>query len=88
MLNSLQYLDDPSKRHDSRWAHRSSFDWEKAERRFIQGSIEQRIFLPLKKLIAIRKETPAFADLDNRELIPSTNDHVLVFSRTDPMEAC
>lgn len=84
MLNSLQYLDDPSKRHDSRWAHRSSFDWEKAERRFMQGSIEQRIFLPLKKLIAIRKETPAFADLDNRELIPSTNDHMLVFSRTHP----
>ena len=81
MLNSLQYLSDPSKRHDSRWAHRSSFDWEKAERRFHQGSIEQRIFFPLKKLIAIRKETSAFADFDNRELITCDNAHLFVYAR-------
>lgn len=82
MLNSLQYLEDPSKRHDSRWAHRSSFDWDQAERRFHSGSVEQRIFFPLKKLIAIRKETPAFADLDNREFIPCDNSSLLVFART------
>lgn len=82
MLNSLQYLEDPSKRNDSRWAHRSSFDWDQAERRFHSGSVEQRIFFPLKKLIAIRKETPAFADLDNREFIPCDNSNLLVFART------
>jgi len=83
MLNSLQYLEDPFKRNDSRWAHRSSFDWEKAQRRFEQGSVEQRIFFPIKKLIAIRKETDAFADLDNRQLISCDNTNLLVFSRTD-----
>ena len=83
MLNSLQYLEDPSKRNDSRWAHRSSFDWKKAERRFDQRSVEHRIFFPLKKLIAIRKETNAFADLDNRQLISCDNANLLVFSRND-----
>ncbi len=84
MVNSLQYLNDPAKRHDSRWAHRSSFDWNKAERRFLHGSVEQRIFFSLKKLIAIRKETPAFADLDNRELITSDNPQLFIFSRLHP----
>ncbi len=32
MLNSLEYLADPSKRDDNRWMHRSHFDWDKAEK--------------------------------------------------------
>ncbi len=83
MLNSKLYLEDPSKRNDSRWAHRSSFDWDKAERRFQTNSVEHQIFFPLKKLIALRKEIAPFGDFDNRQLISCENPHLFVFSRVD-----
>lgn len=84
MLNSLEYLADPAKRDDNRWVHRSSLNWHKAELRHQTGSVEQRIFGGLKRLIALRKETTAFADFDNRQLLPVENNKLLVFSRTDP----
>lgn len=83
-LNNLEFLSDPATQHDSRWVHRSRFDWAKAEKRHQSGTVEQRIFSTLKKLIALRKEIPAFADFDNRHLVQVDNPHLLVFSRTDP----
>ncbi|MDP1594064.1 MAG: amylosucrase [Gallionella sp.] len=83
MLNSLEYLAEPSKRDDNRWVHRSRFDWNKAGKRHQAGSVEQRIFSGLKKMIALRKETTAFADFDDRQLLPVENPKLLVFSRTE-----
>lgn len=82
-LNSLEYLADPAKRDDNRWMNRSRFDWNKAERRREPGTVEYRIFNALKKMIALRKETTAFADFDNRQLLAVDNPNLLVFSRTD-----
>jgi len=82
-LNSLEYLADPSERDDNRWMNRSFFDWDKAEKRHQEGTVEQRVFSALKKMIALRKETTAFADFDNRQLIASENPNLLVFSRVD-----
>jgi len=87
MLNSIEYLADPSKRDDNRWAHRSRFDWEKAEKRHRAGTVEHRIFNALKKLIALRKEIAAFADFDNRYLFEVDNVNLLVFSRIDPQNS-
>ena len=86
MLNSLEYLADPSKRDDNRWAHRSHFDWDKAEKRHEPGTVEFRIFNSLTKLIALRKRISAFADFDNRQLLAVNNNNLLVFSRTDPKD--
>jgi amylosucrase len=83
MLNSLEYLADPSQSDDNRWLHRSRFDWNKAERRHQRGTAEYRIFGALKKMIALRKEITAFADFDDRRLLPADNPSLLVFSRTD-----
>jgi len=83
MLNSLEYLADPAKRDDNRWAHRSHFDWNKAEKRHQSGTVEHRIFNSLKKMIALRKAIPAFADFDNRLLLSVDNINLLVFTRTD-----
>ncbi|TCV90405.1 amylosucrase [Sulfurirhabdus autotrophica] len=84
MLNSLEYLAEPSKREDNRWVHRSHFDWNKSEKRHQAGTVENRIFSAIKKLIALRKETIAFADFDNRQLLKVDNPNLLVFSRTEP----
>jgi amylosucrase len=86
-LNDYSYLDDDNKTHDSRWMHRPRIDWEKAERRHEQGSVEQKIFDGLKKMIAVRKTIGAFADFNNRELIELKNPHLFAFWRTDPFGA-
>ncbi|MBU1568305.1 MAG: alpha-amylase family protein [Proteobacteria bacterium] len=86
-LNSLEYLEDPSKAADNRWINRSSFDWQKAEKRHETGTVEHRIFSELKKLIALRKETVVFADFDNRTLVSVDNPNLLVFFRADPQNS-
>ena len=80
-LNDMSYRDDPHKSSDTRWAHRPRMDWERAERRHQPGTIEHRIFEALKKMIAVRKEIADFADFNNRDLIPTGNPHLFVFSR-------
>ena len=86
-LNDCGYLQDENKSGDNRWVHRPHIDWEKAEKRREQGSVEQRIFDGLKKMIAVRKTIRAFADFNNRELIELDNPHLFAFWRTNPFAA-
>jgi amylosucrase len=86
-LNCLEYLADPAKAADNRWVNRSHFNWNKAEKRRQNGTVEHRIFSAVKKMIALRKETTAFADFDNRQLLTVDNPNLLVFSRTDPQNS-
>ena len=80
-INDRTFLQDESKANDSRWAHRPKIDWDKAERRNTPGTVEYQIFSALKKMIAVRKEIPAFADFNDREIIDVDNPHLFVFSR-------
>ena len=86
-LNNQEYLADPARCDDNRWMHRSHFDWDKAALRHQTGTVEQRIFQGMKKIIALRKGITVFADFDNRKLLSVDNAHVLVFSRTDPQNS-
>lgn len=83
-LNELTYLDDESKAGDTRWLHRPRVDWERAERRRQRGSVEQRIFDGIKRMISVRKTIPAFADFNNRELLGVDNPNLFAFLRTHP----
>ena len=85
MMNSAEYLQDPYKRADNRWVHRYHFDWDKAEKRHETGTVEFRIFGMLKRMIALRKETHTFADVDNRRLLSLENGNLLAYLRTDPI---
>ncbi|MDZ4142164.1 MAG: alpha-amylase family glycosyl hydrolase [Methylotenera sp.] len=82
-LNDTSYLEDEFKQNDSRWVHRPQMNWNKAERRNQVGTIENKLFTAIKKLIAVRKEISAFADHNNRELLEVENPHLFVFSRFD-----
>jgi len=86
-LNDYSYQQNESKQLDSRWIHRPQIDWEKAELRSQPGTVQYRIYTVLKKMIAVRKEIPAFADFNNRELLDVGNPHLLAFSRFDPQHA-
>jgi amylosucrase len=83
-LNSYDYLEDEQRRGDSRWMHRPTIDWNKAELRNQPGTIEYRVFSALKKMIALRKEIPAFADFNNREVLEVENPHLFCFLRYHP----
>ncbi len=61
-------------------------DWAKADRRHQKGSLEQRLFDGISRMIAVRKNTAAFADFNNRELIATGNPHLFVFLRNNPFE--
>lgn len=83
VVNDYSYRDDEGKRDDNRWLHRPKINWERAELRKKQGSIEFVLFNAMKKMIAIRKETSAFADFNNREIIDTDNEHLLCYMRFD-----
>ncbi len=80
-LNDTNYLNEPEKMGDSRWVHRPTIDWTKAERRNSSGTVEYKLFSAIKRMIAVRKEIDVFADFNNRELIESDNPHLFVFGR-------
>lgn len=82
-FNDYSYLDQADKANDSRWIHRPKIDWLRAESRNKQGTVEHGVFSALKKMIAIRKETSAFADFNNRQLVDTTNPQVFSFIRYD-----
>ncbi|MCF7971637.1 MAG: alpha-amylase [Methylococcaceae bacterium] len=80
-INDDSYLHDAHKMGDSRWMHRPTIDWNKAELRNTPGTVEYDIFSALKRMIAVRKEIEVFADFNNRELIDVENPHLFVFGR-------
>ncbi len=85
-INDSSFLADEAKANDSRWMHRPKINWDKVTLRKQHGSIEQRIFDGLQKMIAARKGIPAFADFNNRELLETGNPHLFVFMRSIPMQ--
>ncbi len=85
--NDYRYIEDERKSGDTRWMHRPTFDWDKAELRNKPNTVENRIFQALKKMISVRKEVAAFADFNNRELRDTDNPHLFAFCRVNPLQA-
>lgn len=81
VINDRSYREDQAKAHDNRWLHRPKINWDKAENRHQHGTVEHTIFSELAKMIAVRKETAAFADFNNRELLDLENEHLFAFIR-------
>jgi amylosucrase len=79
-LNDYTYTEHPEKDGDSRWVHRSIFNWERAERRRDSSTVPSRIYLGLLKLIQIRQQNRAFS-LGETEIIDTGNDHIFGYFR-------
>jgi amylosucrase len=86
MLNDFSYMEDEAKANDTRWIHRPVIDWDKSELRHKHGTPEQRLFEGIARMSAVRKNTPAFADFNNRELITTGNEHLFAFMRSNPAD--
>jgi len=84
-LNDYDFVKDPAKAGDSRWIHRPKMQWEYLRElddhiESGSGSIRQRIFRSMQKMIALRKSLPALAG-QNMALIATANAHVLGYVR-------
>jgi amylosucrase len=82
MLNDYSYEQDPNKVGDSRWLHRSTFDWQRASQRNDGSTVPGRIYQNLLRLIQIRQQNLAF-DRAETEIVDTGNDHVLGYFRTN-----
>jgi amylosucrase len=80
MLNDYDFVSDPAKAGDTRWVHRPKMRWEYLDELQDDGSIRKRIFTSAQRMIQLRKELPALADLQ-MELVATDNPHVLGYVR-------
>jgi amylosucrase len=84
LISDRSYLDDPAKANDSRWMHRPSMDWTKAENRHDSTSVAGRIYQGLLKLIMTRKSAPTLQSFGLVQPMWTDNEHVLALSRHSP----
>lgn len=77
-LNDYSYENDPGKAHDSRWLHRSKFDWEVATS---TDTIQERIFNEIQALVKLRKKNPIFDGTSWQTNIRMFNKHIFGFIR-------
>ncbi|MCW2529877.1 MAG: alpha amylase catalytic region [Pseudonocardiales bacterium] len=58
LLDDPKWAEEPGHETDNRWAHRPRMDWSVAERRNLDGSVEQRMFSSIQALAEIRAQLP------------------------------
>ena len=80
ILNDYSYRKDSVKFADSRWVHRSERDIVQVEKRKRKGTIENQIYLGIKKAINIRETNDVLSNGD-LEVMDLGNEHVLGFVR-------
>jgi amylosucrase len=81
--NNYAYLEDKSKKYDNRWLHRSPMNWEVVAGLSSSNFVPTQVYNQLKKLIAIRKQTPAFSDDNDLQFLDCANSHLLVYKKSD-----
>jgi amylosucrase len=81
--NDYSYQQDPGKSYDNRWMHRPNINWEKNGRVDVEGTIENKVFASMQKLIVIRKKLKVVADQSNLTWLTPHNIHVAGYLRTD-----
>ncbi|MDA7922609.1 alpha-glucosidase C-terminal domain-containing protein [Verrucomicrobiales bacterium] len=81
MLNDHSYREDLNKEGDERWLHRTEFDWEKAEKRTEEDTLEKTLHTGFLKLVQMRLNNAALARGET-EIVDPGNEHVLGYFRT------
>ncbi len=84
MRNDYGYLRDSDHAADNRWLHRPAMDWDAAARRFLAGSVEQRLFEGLLAILRARKRTPQLHASYPTEVL-DVHPHLLVTLRRHPL---
>ena len=80
-LNDFSYLNNPIKAEDNRWVHRPPMDWDAAERRSEQGTVEQRVFDGIARLSEAREGRAALHHRGEETVHDVPDDSVFVVER-------
>ncbi len=84
LLNDYAYKNDPIKAKDSRWLHRPSMDWRKADKRHDPTTIAGRIYQGLLHLIKVRKSTSLLHSFSLKHPMWTDNERILASCRDRP----
>ncbi|MBQ9264219.1 MAG: alpha-amylase family protein [Clostridia bacterium] len=79
--NDHSYHDNPLKAADSRYLHRGNFDWDKADRRTDEKTVEGKMFVSLRQMEEKRLAHPVFDAMADAWLLPTENERVLGLGR-------
>lgn len=85
LLNDYGFRADPEHASDNRWLHRPMMDWEAAQRRHQEGSVEARIFDGVTHVFAARKRTPHLHAAYPATILDMANPHVFGHARSHPL---
>ena len=69
------------KQQDSRYLHRGDMDWKKAENRKEAGTVQEKIYSMIQKMIQIRGQYPVFETGAKVWTVDTWDDHVLGIGR-------
>ncbi|MCX7344317.1 MAG: alpha-amylase family glycosyl hydrolase [Alphaproteobacteria bacterium] len=84
ITNDHGYESDPNLAHDGRWMHRPMMDWSRAARRREAGSIENRIYTGLRRIIEKRRATPQIHAANPVDILDLDVDGIFAFARPSP----
>jgi len=79
-LNDYDYHKDPAKNGDTRWLHRSHFNWELAEDRHDPATAAGQVYKGILRLIQLRQQNLAFTRAET-EFTDTGNTHVFGYFR-------
>ncbi len=79
-LNDYSYRDDPAKAADSRWVHRPFAHTANYDQRTNTDTPAGRVYSGLRQLIAVRRDTRAFAHGD-LTVVDTGNSHIFGYLR-------
>ncbi|MEZ5255406.1 MAG: alpha-amylase family glycosyl hydrolase [Ilumatobacteraceae bacterium] len=84
--NDVSYLDVPELAGDSRWMQRPAMDWDRADRRRVTGTVEQRAFDAMRELVAVRRAHSELSAGGETYLHRYQDPAVLAWERRHPRE--
>lgn len=85
-LNDYSYKNDPDKAVDSRYLHRGEFDWNLADNRKIDYTVQGRLFPALNKLENIRAAHSVFLNSASLRTIDTWDSSILALVRENEEE--
>jgi amylosucrase len=82
-VNDYSYKENPDTAADSRYLHRSKFNWENADRRHEQGTVQQRVWDGLQNIESKRREHVCFENDTYVTTWDTENNGVFAIRRTN-----
>jgi amylosucrase len=86
LLNYYDFVEDPDRADDNRWVHRPPMPWYSVDRRYIEGTVEYRIWHGLRHIIVVRSSLPSLDASVESEILDPVNPAVLVLLRRFPTQ--